>query len=287
MLQELTPKTYDDNVLGNSNNYAYKILKAVPADAAYYYHTDHLMTPLAITASDQTTAWSAVLYPFGSLYSESGSAVSNLRFPGQYADAAVDNARLYYHAHRWYGTKQGRYLMPDPMPFLGVDPSIYGYAQNRPILFTDRLGLQTGQEYAFGEIREWCGGRTAPAGLPDAVASMGAICRSNTCAHMSGANSAPGPDQNAWNNIVNATGGTDQHGSANFMCVDFPAQCWVVDRCDRCTNGQQTRVNRTTALTATSTVTVGIHTLYFYTDDLQGWCNQTDYRNGCHCPTCR
>jgi len=166
-----------------------------------------------------------------------------------------------------------------------VDPSSFTYSQNNSITFTDRLGLQTAQEYAFGEFREWCRDPVPPPGLADAVASVGAVCqRTRMCAHMSGANST-GADRTAWNNIINATGGIDRSGGANFMCVGSQ-NCCFVHRCYTCRNGNPSLIDRQRNLTPSGTVNVGSHTIYFYRDELNGWCNRQNYRTGCRCSNC-
>ena len=79
-------------------------------------------------------------YPFGKLYNESGSAVNILRFPGQFADAAVSNSALYYNGYRWYGSRQGRYEAVDPLE--GAKHSTqFLYTDSNPIIYIDYFGL--------------------------------------------------------------------------------------------------------------------------------------------------
>ena len=141
MVQELTPKAYDDNVLRNSNNYAYKILKAVPSDAAYYYHTDHLMTPLFMTDASQATVWQGEYDPFGQLYTEAGTASNILRFPGQFADPAQFDKANYYNGARWYRSLLGRYQSADPLGPIEEEINLFEYSLSNPIIMTDPMGL--------------------------------------------------------------------------------------------------------------------------------------------------
>jgi hypothetical protein len=147
------------------------------------------------------------------------------------------------------------------------------------------LQRQSAEECAYGEIRSWAvqgPNNNAPNGLADAVASIGAVCSDANCSCSRPGNQPAPADQAAWNNIRNATGGNDQSNGGNFMCVGTE-NCWFVDRCYECEeDGGRHLVNRADALQSVGTVNVdGGGTLYFYDDDLQGWCNREDYNAGC------
>jgi hypothetical protein len=147
------------------------------------------------------------------------------------------------------------------------------------------LQRQNADECTYGEISSWAiiSSRdfSPPAGLADAKASIGAVCVRNPCLCIDGSRATAPADRAAWQNIVNATGGTDQTGGGNFMCVGTE-NCWFVRSCYRCINGRRTLVNRTNNLTTSGTTAVtGKGTLYFYNDPLRGWCNREDYRSGC------
>jgi len=70
----------------------------------YYVHPDHLNRPLRMTDGAQTMVWDAVYHPFGEVFSITGSAALNLRFPGQYfliaATTAVHRSSAMTAAHR-------------------------------------------------------------------------------------------------------------------------------------------------------------------------------------------
>ncbi len=142
VIQELSEKIFDDDVLNDGNNYAYRIYKNVPAERIYFYHCDHLMTPLYLTDENQNILWQAEYYPFGRIFSSSGEIENNLRFPGQYAD--ISNF-LYYNYSRYYNPFLGRFKEEDHIiKKFGIILDLYGYsyANNNPIIFTDPLGLQ-------------------------------------------------------------------------------------------------------------------------------------------------
>lgn len=103
----------------------------------FYFHTDHLDTPKAITNSSQQVVWEADYSPFGEASVESG-IVNNLRFSGQYFDQETG---LHYNYNRYYDPLLGRYLSSDP---IGLEGGIntYTYTSNNPINFIDPYGLE-------------------------------------------------------------------------------------------------------------------------------------------------
>jgi len=93
-------------------------------EVIYYFHNDHLGTPIKLTDSSQTVVWSWQYGPLGEepLTMEPNAISQNLRFPGQYYDAETG---LHYNFHRYYSPKLGRYLTPDKINSL--DPSLHNY----------------------------------------------------------------------------------------------------------------------------------------------------------------
>jgi len=107
----------------------------------FYYHNDHLNTPVKMTDEKGNVVWEVVSkHPFGSFEVSSKEVVlsdytgnSNdsfnykienpIRFPGQYDDSDTKDVRslilnnaegLYYNYHRWYNPDTGRYMEVDP-----------------------------------------------------------------------------------------------------------------------------------------------------------------------------
>ena len=98
-----------------------------------------------MTDAAKATVWQATWTPFGAPHSLSGTALNNLRFPGQYFQIETG---LAYNWHRTYDPTTGRYTQPDPLRFID-GPSVYAYAGNSPFMETDRSGLSTRQlEYS-------------------------------------------------------------------------------------------------------------------------------------------
>lgn len=85
-------------------------------DTVYYYHNDHLGSPIKMTDSDGTVAWAADYLPFGQVQIDPASTITNnFRFPGQYYD---EETRLNYNWNRYYVAALGRYLSPDPIAYV-------------------------------------------------------------------------------------------------------------------------------------------------------------------------
>ncbi len=106
--------------------------------AVYYYHTDHLGTPRAMTNSAGTVVWKALYEPFGKATVTTSTVTSNLRLPGMYADSETG---LYYNWFRYYDPKIGGYISSDPIGLAG-GLNTYRYAYNNPLRWTDPDGLE-------------------------------------------------------------------------------------------------------------------------------------------------
>src|SRR5260370_29852962 len=150
----------------------------------YFVHADHLHRPIKMTDSAEAIVWDAVYKPFGEVYSISGTASNNLRFPGQYF--LIEDG-LHYNWYRHYDPTIGRYLQSDPFGMaslqgmttkptanigtspaldgvaLRVDspaarrsavlpdfldgPSVYAYGKSRPTLSVDFTGRYATQNF--------------------------------------------------------------------------------------------------------------------------------------------
>ena len=103
----------------------------------YYYHTDHLGTPQALTDKDRRLVWRVGYTPFGDTIIVVDKVENPLRFPGQYFDAETG---LHYNYFRDYEPSIGRYIESDP---IGLDggSNTYAYALANPLRYTDPKGL--------------------------------------------------------------------------------------------------------------------------------------------------
>jgi len=110
----------------------------------FYIHTDHMSTPLKLTDTNGTVAWSASYDPFGQATVDEdvdGDGVTvtfNFRFPGQYYDGETG---LHYNYFRYYDPSTGRYITSDPIGLQG-GLNTYGYVGGNPVGFVDPYGLR-------------------------------------------------------------------------------------------------------------------------------------------------
>jgi len=131
--------------------YDYEVFKQTKADALFYYHTDHLGTPIAMTSGSGVLMWQAEPRPFGDIVESlrHSDIPNNLRFPGQYFDAETD---LHQNWFRDYSPKTGRYAEADPIGLAGgTNP--YSYAINNPAVITDPTGLTYRSNLKY--LRDW------------------------------------------------------------------------------------------------------------------------------------
>ena len=129
--QETQAKTY----LFEPNSF--KPLAQVIDQEIYYYHLDHLGTPLEITNAQGAIAWSASYRAYGNLaLADVEQVENNLRFQGQYFD---EETGLHYNRFRYYDPESGRFTQQDPIGLLGGINN-YQYVPN-PVTWVDPFGL--------------------------------------------------------------------------------------------------------------------------------------------------
>lgn len=103
----------------------------------YFYHNDHLGTPIKLTDKEGTVVWSAQYSTFGKADITQATVTNNLRFPGQYFDKETG---LHYNQQRYYDPETGRYITADPIGLAG-GINLYAYVQNDPVNAVDPTGL--------------------------------------------------------------------------------------------------------------------------------------------------
>jgi RHS repeat-associated protein len=104
-------------------------LAKIEGNNIYYYHNDHIGTPMLMTDYAGSVVWQAEFKPFGEPLSVSGSITNNLRFPGQYYDSETG---LNYNWFRYYDSKLGRYKETDPIGIQKGQNHLYSYVGNSP-----------------------------------------------------------------------------------------------------------------------------------------------------------
>jgi RHS repeat-associated protein len=107
------------------------------APTVYYFHTDALGTPQAMTDANQQIVWQARYTPFGTATVTQQTLVNNLRYPGQYFD---QETLANYNLHRFYDPNTGRYISADPTG-LAAGTNLYSYVGGNPVNNSDPEGL--------------------------------------------------------------------------------------------------------------------------------------------------
>ncbi|WP_053077378.1 RHS repeat domain-containing protein [Chromobacterium sp. LK11] len=108
----------------------------------YYYHTDHLGTPQALTDEQGALALEMDYQAWGQAREIIADAANKagirnpFRFQGQYQD---QESGLHYNSHRYYDPEIGRFISRDLIGLMG-GINIHSYAPN-PISWLAPLGL--------------------------------------------------------------------------------------------------------------------------------------------------
>jgi RHS repeat-associated protein len=103
-----------------------------------YVRADHIGRPAFATNATGTVVWSAAYLPFGGVRVTTGTPIT-ARFPGQWFQA--ENG-LHQNWMRDYDPTTGRYLQADPLGLID-GASVYGYARQSPLRWTDPRGEQS------------------------------------------------------------------------------------------------------------------------------------------------
>jgi RHS repeat-associated protein len=108
----------------------------------YWLHWDHILRPVLATDATGMVVWAARYLPFGGIDQvsvDTGALTQTLRFPGQWFQAETG---LHQNGMRDYDPTTGRYLQADPLGLVD-GASVYGYARQSPVRWTDPRGENT------------------------------------------------------------------------------------------------------------------------------------------------
>ena len=98
-----------------------------------------------MTDASKSIVWKATYLPFGGIYTITGSATLNQRFPGQWFQL---ESGLHYNWHRHFDPTTGRYIQPDPLG-MPDGPSRWAYVNNSPLMYVDPTGEITKEQIAL------------------------------------------------------------------------------------------------------------------------------------------
>jgi RHS repeat-associated protein len=105
-----------------------------------YYLYDSLGSVSAVTGEHGLPLTSYTYSPFGTCLNVTGDPINNLQFIGRYGGYLDNDTGLTYFWHRWYDSKDGRWISRDPIGVKG-GMNLMEYSGNRPTLITDSNGL--------------------------------------------------------------------------------------------------------------------------------------------------
>ena len=123
-------------------------LAKIDSTGVNYIHIDHLGTPSVMTDATGAKVWEIETRPFGDGATIAGTAILNLRFPGQYYD---EETGLNYNYFRDYNPVIGRYIEADPIGIERGLNHLFVYVANNAVRYIDPIGLLLGGNNA--EIR--------------------------------------------------------------------------------------------------------------------------------------
>jgi len=129
------------------------ISNARAADQVFFYHTDPVGTPMAISDANGQVVWRGDYKPFGEEASVSGALANDRKFVGKEKD---EETGLYYFGARYLDAKIGRFAAVDPVRAVDpntskendkhlIDPQIlnlYAYSSNNPTRWLDPDGKE-------------------------------------------------------------------------------------------------------------------------------------------------
>jgi RHS repeat-associated protein len=112
-------------------------LAMLRSGATSYYQADALGSVTSLSNAAGTLAQSYTYDSFGKQTASSGSLTNPFQYTARESDTETG---LYYYRARYYDASSGRFISEDPIGFRG-GINKYGYVLNRPVVFSDPLGL--------------------------------------------------------------------------------------------------------------------------------------------------
>jgi RHS repeat-associated protein len=172
----------EDNGTSWGPGYVYmgsQLLALYSQGTTYFVHADHLGSSRVLTAMNQSVYDKPDYLPFGEQIA--GDTGTSHKFTGYPRDA---DTGLDYASARYYGSRLGRFLSPDPLG-MGASNSTnpqslnqYAYVGNNPTNLTDPGGMDWcdilcgigggigGGPIIPGPSCDWCGETAPPPSLP-------------------------------------------------------------------------------------------------------------------------
>jgi len=109
----------------------------------FYYNSDSLGTTKTITDANGHVCFDSEFTPYGQEMNHTNACPQNYKFTSYEFDSETG---LYYASARYYNSRLGRFMSPDPLNGSLGDPqslNLYGYVRNNPVNLADPSGAQT------------------------------------------------------------------------------------------------------------------------------------------------
>ena len=177
------------------------------ADETFYFHTDHLMSTLALTDGAGRLKESFNYDPYGNLIKakdQNGNSLAAFSTDYLYTGRQLDSETgIYYNRNRYYDPSLGRFISADPKGEAG-GLNLYAYTKNNPLSFRDPLGLDS----YWGGCGGFAGGFFGAVGgfMSSAAHSVGSAISSAAGAVASAASSAASAAYNAVSSAISSIG---------------------------------------------------------------------------------
>ena len=120
--------------------YVYDETDSFKSKQNLYYMFDDLGSVTAITDDTGTPVQMYMYDAYGNVTNTQNDPINNFAFVGRYGGFRDWDTGLTQFLHRWYDSKDGRWLSRDP---IGVEGGInlYNYTDNNPVNVVDALGM--------------------------------------------------------------------------------------------------------------------------------------------------
>jgi RHS repeat-associated protein len=130
---------------GNYHEYVYftgrKIARVDGSGSVFFYYADHVGTTRTIADSSGNMCYDADFTPYGQEMVHTNNCPQNYKFTGYERDPETG---LDYAFARYYSSRLGRFMSPDPLGGDITDPQSlnrYAYVGNNPTSFSDPSGM--------------------------------------------------------------------------------------------------------------------------------------------------
>jgi RHS repeat-associated protein len=108
-----------------------------------YFLYDTLGSVSCVTGENGLPLQNYTYSPFGTCLNVTNDPINSLQFIGRYGGYLDSDTGLTYFWHRWYDSRDGRWISRDPVNVAG-GINLYGYAKNNPGFWKDSDGLCPG-----------------------------------------------------------------------------------------------------------------------------------------------